>query len=291
MLSKEFMDRCISQEDCALYIPLTYRMFHYFNGIINTIFKFPKLEIIPFATNYSYNGDANHYKVTIYLGNIIKSYDEGTVAAKAELRFRRHDWICSRISSALIHELFHIDQIRYDDPSHIFEDEGRGAQGYQIEGAVDLKVDEFEIEYASTIGNEFGFTYIYADEKTVFETTPFIYEYRRLPNIEAAYKQLLNASLFINDFGLHNLDILDYYGAENNIIINIIDINGVSRIIHVKVNGQFTEYGVYELVNILDYIDRYNLNGNKEFLDTEFGVEIRITLFSGNYYPLINSDE
>lgn len=291
MLSKEFMNRCISQEDCALYIPLTYRMFHYFNGVVNTIFKFPKLEIVPFATNYEYNGDSSYYKVTVYLGNIIKSYDEGSVAAKADLRFRRHDWICSRISNTLIHELFHIDQIRYDDPFHIFADDGRGPQGYQIEGSVELKTDDFEINNSNIIESEFGFTYIYSDIKSVFETTPFIYEYRRLPNIEAVYKQLLNPSIFVNDFGLHFIDVLDYYGAENNIVINIIDLNGISRIIHVKVNGQFTEYGIYELVNALDYIDRYNLNGDKEFLNTEFGVEIRITLFPGNYYPLITPDE
>lgn len=285
----------IYNDDYSHFTGLVYRIFYTVRSMVCKTNKYSELHLDlipynpPYAYCYGFSNDTNI--VTIFLGNIIQAYDHLEDELKRYFAYRRDDYIGSVILYSVTHELFHIDQIRYDDPFHIFADDGRGPQGYQIEGSVELKTDDFEINNSNIIESEFGFTYIYSDIKSVFETTPFIYEYRRLPNIEAVYKQLLNPSIFVNDFGLHFIDVLDYYGAENNIVINIIDLNGISRIIHVKVNGQFTEYGIYELVNALDYIDRYNLNGDKEFLNTEFGVEIRITLFPGNYYPLITPDE
>lgn len=285
MLSKEFLDKYISEEDCALYVPLTFRMFHFLNGTVNTIFKFPKFEIVPFATDFNTIGYSNNYSITIFLGNIIKLYDNASLDVKRDIEFRRHDYICSYISQTIIHELFHIDQIRYEDPNFVWR-QIRGAEGYQIEGAVELRTEEFERDNYDLISRNFGFVYMF-DAESVFHTIPFDFEYRQL-DFETLFKQLLNTSVCVNDYGKDNIDRLDYFGSDDNITMIINDWDGMSRRIPIKINGAYIEYGLYELVDFIDYYHKHLLNGTKQFVTSPYGVELIVNLQKDCLDPLIS---
>lgn len=245
-----------------------------------------------YAYVYGFSNETN--QVTIFLGNITRIYDELPEHIKEYFMWRKVDYTASLMLYCIIHELFHMDQIRYNRDNLVNMET---AYEFYVEKSADSMAIQFIEANYDYFENEFDLSFI--DEAIpriingYVDKDPFIYQYQRL-TLETLIKQFLYVSI-LRCYYLEGYDIIADLikdGARNiifKIIIASIDVNMDFCIYE---NENFTDkdlYMMYRFIN--EYLGPYE-HVIGDFNITKGEDETAIIVINiddlGTFEPLIN---
>lgn len=287
----------IYNDDYNHFTELAYKIFYTVRSMVCKTNKYSELHLDlipynpPYAYCYGFSNDTNI--VTIFLGNIVQVYDHLEDELKRYFAYRRDDYISSVILYSIIHELFHTDQIRYNE-NNITSQEA--AYVTAIEKSADTMAMEFIDENMELLNSMFCFDFIEEAIPRIVNGfvsgDPMIYDYNRL-TLETLIKQFLNTTIF-RCYYLEGHDVLQdliNQGAEN-IIIKIIFSGYIGGQFCIFENGAYIDrdlYGFFDFVNkcIHPYENMYGDYDLEELNENSVCITIDVQ-DSGPFEPLIS---
>lgn len=252
----------MSNEDWALYGPITHKIFNYMNGKVNTVNYPAVLNLIQVNPAFDRLLGQHNFPniVDIYLGNLLLQYDDLDLETKSYFEYKRHDFICSRIAYTICHELFHADQFL-----KLFYIQYTGCYYDKSELEVEESAFQWMHNHRTEIEQLIGFEYL-EDSNNWYEqrqSWPFVYDYERT-TLERIYVDRIDYAFNMERFeefaesskilSMHNL-----IASSTNCTIKFkLKGSEVEDVIQFKKDGQY----IPELLSLLDdamtrYITNY----------------------------------
>lgn len=249
----------MTMEEYYEYSNIAFRIFNFMNGKINRLNSQCTFQIDMYdRINGIYANIRYPNNVTLYIGNIIDSWDD-----KYSTIMNKRDYIGTMICWAMAHELHHADQL-----ISMLQYNANPTYKLSVEGDVERASYNWVSNNRRDLSQIGGFAIIIEqlDSNNLPDAEDCNY---RKASIKEFYKQTI-ANIIIRDFDLFNkLKIFTDDTLVDDIILNFEDID---RIV-IKSNGSYLKENINIFCDLAyrwaGYYDRYLIDVRADFATSE----------------------